>query len=267
MRFNPLPALLRRPVRPRISFVIIMFNMVREGARTLHSLTPNYQIEGDRIDYEVIVVENGSTEPYSAERVRSFGCEFRYFALENAPASPVQAINYGVEQAEGEIVCIMIDGAHMLTPGILSFANRAFDIYPNPVVTPHYFYLGPGQQPETCVDGYNQEKEDALLSSIDWPSDGYRLFEIGKIIGMAKRGWIMGKFESNCLFLYRRLFDAVGGYDERFDLRGGGFANLDFYRRVVESPQVTLVHLLGEGTFHQFHGGTTTNISLNDREA
>ncbi len=40
---------------------------------------------------------------------------------------------------------------------------------------------------------------------------------------------------------------------------GGGFANLDFFERMTGTPGVSLVTMLGEGTFHQVHGGTTTN--------
>ena len=44
----------------------------------------------------------------------------------------------------------------------------------------------------------------------------------------------------------------------RFDQIGGGLVNLDFYKRACELPGVGHVVLLGEGTFHQFHGGVTT---------
>ena len=50
-------------------------------------------------------------------------------------------------------------------------------------------------------------------------------------------------------------FDRLGGYDERFDQEGGGFLNMDTYIRACEMPDSELVMLLGEGTFHQLHGG------------
>ena len=40
---------------------------------------------------------------------------------------------------------------------------------------------------------------------------------------------------------------------------GGGYANLELYERLGSSPDVTVVTILGEGSFHQVHGGTTTN--------
>jgi hypothetical protein len=35
--------------------------------------------------------------------------------------------------------------------------------------------------------------------------------------------------------------------------------NLDFHRRACAAA-APVVHLLGEGTFHQFHGGVATNV-------
>jgi hypothetical protein len=64
--------------------------------------------------------------------------------------------------------------------------------------------------------------------------------------------------ESSALFMPRELWRELGGLDERFALPGGGLVNHDLYRRACASPGVRLVTLLGEGTFHQFHGGAAT---------
>ena len=60
----------------------------------------------------------------------------------------------------------------------------------------------------------------------------------------------------------RSQWSALGGADERFDLAGGGLLNLDLFRRAIELPGAELVTLLGEGTFHQLHGGVATNSSV-----
>ena len=44
--------------------------------------------------------------------------------------------------------------------------------------------------------------------------------------------------------------------------RGGGFVNLDNYRRALELPNAEPVVLLGEGCFHQIHGGIATNSDI-----
>ena len=77
-------------------------------------------------------------------------------------------------------------------------------------------------------DGYDQAYEDRLFEQIDWPTDGYRLFEIGHFIG--DRDWFDGVWESNCMFVPRKLLEQVGGFDESFSMPGGGYANLELLR-------------------------------------
>ena len=64
--------------------------------------------------------------------------------------------------------------------------------------------------------------------------------------------------ESSSLFCPRSIWDELGGLDERFALPGGGLVNHDLYRRACALEDVELIVLLGEGTFHQYHGGAAT---------
>jgi hypothetical protein len=69
------------------------------------------------------------------------------------------------------------------------------------------------------------------------------------------------------LFLMRRsTFDTIGGFDERFTMPGGGFANYDFFERVLADPASPYIVLLGEGTFHQLHYGITTSAKGTAKE-
>ncbi len=124
------------------------------------------------------------------------------------------------------------------------------------------WYLGGDVQGMAAAAGYNQAREDALLSSIDWPADGYRLFEIGTIDESSVDGWMAPISETNTLFMRRELWDLLRGMDECFDTPGGGLVNLDTYRRALELEGAEPVVLLGEASFHQLHGGVTTNTSL-----
>ena len=255
----------RRPSRPAtqtkdLSVIVIVHDMRREAARTLHSLSRSYQRDVEELDYEVIVVENGTRADgrLGQEFATSFGPEFRYLDLaEEASPSPAPAVNRGIEASTGRNVGVMIDGAHVLTPGVLRYGMLGLAAYEPAVVTAKQWYLGPGQQPQAVGGGYDRDVEDRLFEEIDWPKDGYRLFEIGHFIG--DRDWFDGEWESNCIFAPRRLVEQVGGMDESFSTPGGGFANLDFFERTTGIPGVTLVTMLGEGSFHQVHGGTTTN--------
>ncbi|MEK6250807.1 MAG: CmcI family methyltransferase [Actinomycetota bacterium] len=244
-----------------LAVVVVVFDMRREAARTLHSLSRSYQRGVDDLDYEVIVVENGSAaeQRLGEEFVRSFGEEFRYIELgDDAAPSPVHAINRGIAASNASTLALMIDGAHLLTPGVLHFATLGLSTYAPAIVTVKHWYVGPGQQPQAVSAGYEKEFEDRLFVEIGWPTDGYRLFEISHSIG--DRDWFDGDWESNCIFVPRALLEQVGGMDESFSKPGGGFVNLDFFERMVGSPGVTLVSILGEASFHQVHGGTTTNL-------
>jgi cephalosporin hydroxylase len=151
----------------------------------------------------------------------------------------------------------MIDGAHVLTPGVIRFGLAGLATYAPAIVATQQWYIGPGQQGDVMRDGYDQEYEDRLFESIRWPSAGERLFEIGHFVG--DRDWFDGVWESNCMFVPRSLLAQVGGFDESFAVAGGGYANLEFYERLGTAPNVTVCSILGEGSFHQVHGGTTTN--------
>ncbi len=245
--------------QPLISVVISVYNMQRVAPRTLQSFTAAYQGMSPDL-YEVIVVENGSNQPLSKQQVEAFGPNFRYFSLRNPSPSPAGALNFGVKQSKGQMVALMIDGAHIVTPGVLKYALRALKAYTNPVVSILALHLGPQLQRLSIKDGYSEQVEDSLLQQIDWPHDGYKLFSISSLLrGTNDGGWFLPMNESNCIFLLRRTYDEIGGFDERFDAPGGGLVNLDFYYRLCEHPATESIRLLSEGSFHQIHGGVATN--------
>ncbi|MGH8979292.1 MAG: CmcI family methyltransferase, partial [Acidimicrobiia bacterium] len=257
----------RAPLAPRmttgtidLTVVVVFFNMRREAARTLQSLTRGYQQGIDDLRYEVIALDNGSTgaQRLDEEFVRSFGPEFQYVDMgSDATPSPTVALNRGIQLGRGKAFALMIDGAHVLTPGVLKYGMVGLRSYEPAIVATQQWYVGPGQQPEAVISGYDTEDEDALFRRIEWPLDGYRLFEIGHFIG--ERDWFDGLLESNCLFAPRALLEQVGGFDDIFSMPGGGYANLELYERLGSSPGATVTTILGEGSFHQVHGGTTTN--------
>jgi len=103
------------------------------------------------------------------------------------------------------------------------------------------WYLGFDLQKWAIEGGYDRTREDALLASIDWPNDGYRLFEIGTPDESSVDGWVQPIAESNALFLPRASWDLLRGVDERFDAPGGGMLNPDTFCRAMELPSRELV--------------------------
>jgi hypothetical protein len=245
--------------KPEVSVVVVVHNMDREAPRTLYSLSAAYQQNIAADEYEVIVVDNGSTPPLDPKIIDGLSGNFRLIRLDPAPPSPAHAINCGLAKARGNVIGVMIDGARMVTPGLLHFAKVGAQLYPYPVVTTLGWYLGFDHQRWSVDAGYDEAQEDALLASVDWPKDGYRLFEIASLDGSSIDGYFAPVAESTAMFLPRKMWDALAGVDERFDVPGGGFLNLDTFRRAAELPESKPVILLGEGAFHQVHNGIASN--------
>ena len=227
----------------KISVIIIAYDMAREIPRTLQSLARDYQQGAQDLEYEVLLVDNGSPVPLDASCWAGVDVPVRLISLPDAPPSPANAINMALGQVTGELVCLMIDGAHILSPGVFRMAlsgQRAFD---NPVIAIRYFYLGVEEQTISVAKGYDRGAEDRLLERIQWPQDGYRLFEISTPLraGASKLTWFNRMFESNCLIMKTSLLKSLGGVDESFTLPGGGLVNLDTFKRAVEVDAVRLL--------------------------
>ena len=105
-----------------------------------------------------------------------------------------------------------------------------------------------------------------MLAGIDWESNGYKLFEISTLAASSGRGWFGPMGERSALFMLRGMWRKLGGLDEAFEVPGGGLVNHDLYRRACALEGARLIVLLGEGTFHQFHGGAATSRRLGWKE-
>lgn len=244
---------------PSLSVVVVVYDMARELPRTLRSLSPEYQQGIGADDYEVIVVDNGSSRRLDDTLFAQFPGRIRAVRLDPAPPSPVRAANHGLELAEGDLVGLMIDGARLTTPGLLAGARLASRLADRPVITTPAFHLGSVTHMRAAEVGYDQSVEDTLLADSGWEDDGYRLFAVSTLSGSSGRGFFGPMGESNGLFLRDSTWRELGGLDERFALPGGGLANHDLYRRALALDCAELILLLGEGTFHQYHGGAATS--------
>jgi hypothetical protein len=245
-------------LKPLLSIVIVVYDMPEQAKKTLISLSTQYQQDVSMQDFEVIVVENDSPNLLDKDFVKSLPPNVHYYQRQETQPTPVHAINFGASKARGEYICLMIDGARVLTPRVVKnmlLGHRLADLS---VVSIPGYHLGEKPQQENVSGGYGLDAERKLMQSIQWPADGYRLFEISCFSASSEGGFFLPNSESNCVSVPRSLWQELGGFDARFDLRGGGLVNLDFYRRACEYPGVQHVVIPGEGTFHQFHGGVTT---------
>ncbi len=250
--------------QPLLSIVVVVYDMPAQAQNTLISLSTEYQQDVSMDEFEVIVVENESPNLLNEDFVKSLPPNVHYYQRQETQPTPVHAINFGASKAKGDYICLMIDGARILTPRVVKNLLLGHKLSDLSVVSISGYHLGDKLQQESVSDGYGLETERVLMQSIQWPSDGYRLFDIACFSGASKSGFFLPNSESNCISVPRDLWQALDGFDARFNLSGGGLINLDFYKRALEYPGVLHVIIPGEGTFHQFHGGVTTGGETSD---
>ena len=256
-------ALFRPP--PKLSVVVVSYNMVRELQRTIYSLSPVYQRGVTGTEYEVIVVDNGSKYPPQSDAwITRKGWQVRLICRQAGDVSPCSAVNQGVSLARASYVCVMVDGARMLSPGVIQAMLTQIRAAPQSFLITLGWHLGPEQQNISITKGYCQQVEDKMLRNASWREDGYRLFDISSLALSSVGGWFSPINESNCFAISRHQFQDMGGFDQRFVSPGGGLVNLDFFKRAVESATLEPCVILGEGSFHQVHGGVATNVRMED---
>lgn len=225
---------------------------------TLFSLSLPYQKNVSIDDYEVIVVENSSPHNLKEQDVLNLGSNFKYFLRQETGVSPVSAVNFGFEQAQGDLVGLIIDGARMITPRVIEYTLLAFTMSQEALVMVPGYHLGDQDQKFHLDSGHSEEKEIARLKELQWQENGYRLFQFAAWSSSNQRGYFQPMQECSCIFTTRKNFEIIGKADTRFDLPGGGSINLHIYRSLGMLPHSKLFVLPGEGSFHQFHGGITT---------
>ncbi len=252
---------------PALSIVHISFDMADQAVRSIRSALAPYQRGVEPGQIEVVAVDNGSPTPLVLPPDLADDESVRLVRLDVGEASLAEAIERGVAASTADRLAIMIDGAHLLSPRVVSWCLRAAATEPAAVVAFHRFFLGDRQQVDAFAAAEAGLDHGPLLDRIGWLDDGYRLFEAAVFVGDSGAGWFDELFETNFLSLTREMWDAMGGVDARFDDPAGGFLNLDLFHRSTMLPGGCYVTIMGEGTFHQAHGGTTTNTTRSDRAA
>ena len=254
-----------RPATKDLGVVVVVYNMRRAARRTLHSLSRSYQQGIDDLDYEVIVVENGSDpeQRLGEELVRSFGAEFRYIDLgdERSP-SPARAINRGIAASTAQNLAVMIDGAHLLTPGVLHYAMEGCPPTRPRSSSQSTGTSGPGSSRSRWRAATTRSSKICSSPRSTGPPTDTASSRSATSSATATGSTVTGRATaSSCRGAWS---SRRAEWTRASPSPGGGFVNLDFYERMVCSPGVNLVTMLGEGTFHQVHGGTTTNVAEPD---
>jgi len=100
----------------KLSFIVLAYDMKRELPRTLDSLSISVQEKVYIHDYEIILIENESSNLLDYKALEAKHPNLRYFLNKTNSSSPAYAMNLGLQQAKGETVAFCIDGARMFSP-------------------------------------------------------------------------------------------------------------------------------------------------------
>ncbi|TXN71797.1 glycosyltransferase, partial [Methylobacterium sp. WL8] len=209
--------------------------------------------------YEIIIIDNGSSCPYDINDIKENNPNTRDSTMIISTKSPISALIHGIAISRGDTVCAFIDAARIASPNLLKLGIMACESSGNVVSGALSYHIGHEPQNISVKKGYNQSIEDSLIALTRWEKDGYELFDISSYDPSSRFGFYSCPAETNSLFMSKEMWSESGGFDSAFVGPGGGLANLDLWKRVCDNRAYKVIMLLGEGTFHQFHGGITTN--------
>lgn len=250
-------------VSQKLSILIVIgsYNMRKQVARTIISLSPKYQITSNS-HITISLIDNASDE-----QIEDLCCQtlapWNFECIRNESKTiPIHyAINSRINQSNEDIVGVMIDGARLCSSRIIEHAEWIIRNDPYSVVSIPNYQLGECMQMRNNT-ATSDEFNVKLLGSINWPHSTTRdLINISFLEPHA--GIKTPLFESNCLFFSRKLWEIVHGFDMKFTRMDGGFASADLFSRLVNNDLSKLFILRNEGTFHQYHQGSTTDKAEN----
>ena len=149
------------------------------AAANIRSLLPPLQRCVDDLDYEIIVVDNGSPKVLDVgDAVRAVPRPVRVVRIppDDASPSPVACINAAVrDHASGDRLMVCIDGARLASSHLVRRTADVLTRHPDAFTFVASRHLGPKPQMQSVREGYDQAVEDELLDSVAWSTDlGWR---------------------------------------------------------------------------------------------
>lgn len=226
-------------------------------------MLPPYQ-KGVSIDqYNIIIIDNGSSDGTSSSDFESISPNIRFLNYNEKSPSPAPAINWVIRNhTNAEYLCICIDGARLFSPHLLRKTFEVIDLIPNSFIYTLGYHIGEKTHMMLSEEGYSISEARSFLNSIDWKSDPTLLKHNSVLAGSSRGGYLSDVNESNAYCIRRSDILRIGAYNEEFISPGGGLCNLEIFARLVRDTETINVCLLEEGTYHQFHGGAATGKKI-----
>jgi glycosyltransferase involved in cell wall biosynthesis len=192
---------------PKISIVIPLFNKERHIAKTLASALA--QTFGD---FEIVVVNDGSTDKSEAEVLAFEDSRIRYFKTENKGVSAAR--NFGISKSQGELIAFL-DADDFWEPGHLA---DIFALYAN--------FTEAGLLCTNYVQAYSEtrKREPKFTGLPDFPwrgivPDFFRSSYADRI------AW------TSAVAVPKKILEEVGNFDEKITLGAG--EDLDLWIRIA----------------------------------
>lgn len=229
----------------KYSFVIPTHNSQRLLINTLEAL--NHQTGYGSADYEVLVVDDGSTDG-TGEAIRGINRNYplRYFYLErSAESCRARTRNTGWRNARGEII-VFIDSDILVRNDYLAELERCFAFRENLVVIGNRLMLESTVTREELVSGTVFEQNRFAPERLMLLESRYFLYETASYNFNAIMCPWMQVYSCN-LAVPRMWLAKVGGFDENF--KNWGMEDLELgyalYRedlQIVINPKLEVLH-------------------------
>ncbi|MDR3553542.1 MAG: glycosyltransferase [Syntrophobacteraceae bacterium] len=206
----------------RFSVIVPAYN----AQSTLPGLLDSLSHQGYREDFEVIVVDDCSTDSTS-DVCRRSGCKVACCTKNSGPA---RCRNLGAAQATGEFL-IFTDSDCIVSSDWLQCFDRAIDSGDSAVIMGKLVLL-----PSTVLG--------EAISALGFPAGGSLGFE--KIWRVSEEGYTHSL--SSCNFAIKRdIFLKLGGFDESFPYAGGedsflAYQLLEAGYRIKYCPEIVAYH-------------------------
>lgn len=225
-----------------VSIIILTYNGLSLTRQLLNSLKTNINIKNN----EVIIVDNASTDNTVAELKKEYDWIQVIENKVNIGFGP--ANNLGAELARGDILLFLNNDVivenDFITPVVQKLSNDTIGALGPKILNPdHTFQLSAGSFPSV-----SNEMIDKFVYKYYRRMGWLRKNVENKFRKEKLVDWITGA----CLFIKRKLFNEIGGFDERYFMY---FEDKDLCKRirdigydVLYFPGVEIVHLLGQSS-------------------
>lgn len=235
----------------RFSFVIPTYQGKVLVKNTLEAL--NHQVGYNRNDYEVVLVDDGSTDgtmEYIDGINKSY--EIKYLYIERTQkSSRARARNHGWRAASGEII-VFIDADIIVKDDYLKELDRCFSLDKDILIIGNRVMLSEDIPYEAVCDmDYLRTRYLVIKTRFQLEARHYNYYRYSYNVNYQNYPWIH-VFSCN-MVVQKKWLDAVGGFDENF--RGWGLEDIEIGYALYKKG-VKIIANSKLQVYHQNHPGS-----------